>query len=177
MRCCFAHDTCNPDIFFQYDMYFSHTLTFLAASCTDLFLITYIQICKERQCPPADVAQIIDSANENLWIYCEIQRCTGRNKNRILALVHCKEEAPRSLPKSLITKLNVENPHLFRAMILWHKTPRQSFLVIPLIDGWCSGFGAESLSLELIDENMRALSAGISQSFYINVANINSRIW
>ncbi|KAK8630756.1 hypothetical protein V6N13_079535 [Hibiscus sabdariffa] len=93
-------------------------------------------ICKERQCPPADVAQIIDSANENLWIYCEIQR----------------------------------------AMILWHKTPRQSFLVIPLIDGWCSGFGAESLSLELIDENMRALSAGISQSFYINVANINSRI-
>ncbi|KAI4345449.1 hypothetical protein L6164_012572 [Bauhinia variegata] len=54
-----------------------------------------IQKCTERQFPPADVAQILDSAvtslqpfsSKNLPIYAEIQKCMGILRNQILALV------------------------------------------------------------------------------------------
>ena len=54
-----------------------------------------MQTCTERQYPPADVAQILDSAlkslhpycTQNLSIYREIQMCMGRIKTQILALV------------------------------------------------------------------------------------------
>ncbi|XP_068463375.1 protein ALWAYS EARLY 3 isoform X1 [Phaseolus vulgaris] len=54
-----------------------------------------IQKCTERQFPPADVAQVLDSAvtslqplcSKNLPIYGEIQKCMGIIRNQILALI------------------------------------------------------------------------------------------
>ncbi|KAL2960141.1 hypothetical protein AAZX31_17G023800 [Glycine max] len=54
-----------------------------------------IQKCTERQFPPADVAQVLDSAVtslqplslKNLPIYGEIQKCMGIIRNQILALI------------------------------------------------------------------------------------------
>ncbi|XP_021282350.1 protein ALWAYS EARLY 2 isoform X3 [Herrania umbratica] len=65
----------------------------LIASCVATLLM--IETCTERQYPPADVAQIIDSAvtslhpcfPQNLPIYREIQMCMGRIKTQILALI------------------------------------------------------------------------------------------
>ncbi|KAK6914463.1 DIRP domain, partial [Dillenia turbinata] len=65
----------------------------LIAQCVATLLM--IQKCTERQFPPADVAQILDSAvtnlqpccSQNLPIYTEIQRCMGIIRNQILALL------------------------------------------------------------------------------------------
>lgn len=54
-----------------------------------------LQKCTERQFPPGDVAQVLDSAvtslkpycSQNLPIYTEIQKCMGIIRNQILALV------------------------------------------------------------------------------------------
>ncbi|KAK6117357.1 hypothetical protein DH2020_048875 [Rehmannia glutinosa] len=51
--------------------------------------------CTERQFPPSEVAQILDSAvtslqprsSQNLPVYTEIQKCVGIIKNQILALI------------------------------------------------------------------------------------------
>ncbi|KAK9136957.1 hypothetical protein Sjap_007551 [Stephania japonica] len=65
----------------------------LISSCVaTLFMI---QTCTERQYPPADVAQILDSTvkslqpccPQNVPIYSEIQMCMGLIKNQILALI------------------------------------------------------------------------------------------
>ncbi|CAL0325815.1 unnamed protein product [Lupinus luteus] len=60
-----------------------------------LATLVMIQKCTERQFPPADVAQVLDSAvtslqpfcSKNLPIYSEIQKCMGIIRNQILALV------------------------------------------------------------------------------------------
>lgn len=60
-----------------------------------MFATSDMQTCTERQYPPADVAQILDSAvtslhpccPQNLQIYREIQTYMGRIKTQILALV------------------------------------------------------------------------------------------
>ncbi|KAF8107641.1 hypothetical protein N665_0118s0013 [Sinapis alba] len=65
----------------------------LITSCVASWLM--IQMCTERQYPPADVAQLIDTAvtslqprcPQNLPIYREIQMCMGRIKTQILSLV------------------------------------------------------------------------------------------
>ncbi|XP_018843585.1 protein ALWAYS EARLY 2-like isoform X2 [Juglans regia] len=65
----------------------------LITSCVAALLM--IQTCTERQYPPADVAQILDSAltslhpccPQNLPVYREIQMCVGRIKTQILALI------------------------------------------------------------------------------------------
>ncbi|XP_040940936.1 protein ALWAYS EARLY 2 isoform X3 [Gossypium hirsutum] len=65
----------------------------LITSCVASLLM--IQTCTERRFPPADVAQIMDLAtrslhpwcSENLRIYREIQRCMGKIKTQILALI------------------------------------------------------------------------------------------
>ncbi|KAF5465516.1 hypothetical protein F2P56_015513 [Juglans regia] len=65
----------------------------LIAHCVATLLM--IQKCTERQFPPADVAQVLDSAvtslqpccSQNLPIYAEIQKCMGIIKNQILALI------------------------------------------------------------------------------------------
>ncbi|XP_023642732.1 protein ALWAYS EARLY 2 isoform X2 [Capsella rubella] len=65
----------------------------LITSCVATWLM--IQMCTERQYPPADVAQLIDAAitslqprcPQNLPIYREIQTCMGQIKTQILALV------------------------------------------------------------------------------------------
>ncbi|KAL2345684.1 hypothetical protein Fmac_006969 [Flemingia macrophylla] len=65
----------------------------LITSCVATWIM--IQACIEQQCFPADVAQILDSAvtslcprsPQNHTVYREIQRCLGRIKTRILALV------------------------------------------------------------------------------------------
>ncbi|MBA0875229.1 hypothetical protein Goshw_028221 [Gossypium schwendimanii] len=65
----------------------------LITSCVATLLM--IRTCTERQFPPSDVAQIMDLAarslhpwcSENLWIYREIQRCMGKIKTQILALI------------------------------------------------------------------------------------------
>ncbi|XP_022640904.1 protein ALWAYS EARLY 1 isoform X1 [Vigna radiata var. radiata] len=65
----------------------------LITSCVATLIM--IQTCTERQYPPADVAQILDSAvsslhpccPQNLPIYREIQMCMGRIKTQILALI------------------------------------------------------------------------------------------
>ncbi|CAM8993205.1 unnamed protein product [Rhodiola kirilowii] len=54
-----------------------------------------IQKCTEREFPPADVAQILDSAvtslqpcsSQNLPVYAEIQKCMGIIRSQILALI------------------------------------------------------------------------------------------
>ncbi|XP_057485696.1 protein ALWAYS EARLY 3-like isoform X1 [Actinidia eriantha] len=54
-----------------------------------------IQKCTERQFPPADVAEILDSAvtglqprcSQNLPLYSDIQKCMGIIRNQILALI------------------------------------------------------------------------------------------
>lgn len=53
------------------------------------------QKCTERQFPPSDVAQVLDSAvtslkpccSQNLPIYADIQKCMGIIRNQILALI------------------------------------------------------------------------------------------
>ncbi|KAK7264608.1 hypothetical protein RJT34_32217 [Clitoria ternatea] len=65
----------------------------LISHCLATLLI--IQKCTERQFPPADVAQVLDSAvtslqplcAKNLPIYGEIQKCMGIIRNQILALI------------------------------------------------------------------------------------------
>ncbi|KAF9607392.1 hypothetical protein IFM89_034625 [Coptis chinensis] len=65
----------------------------LISSCVATLLV--IQTCTERQYPPAEVAQILDSAVTSLQPYCsqnasvyrEIQMCMGLVKNQILALI------------------------------------------------------------------------------------------
>ncbi|KAF3605161.1 hypothetical protein DY000_02051408 [Brassica cretica] len=65
----------------------------LVTSCVASWLM--IQMCTERQYPPSDVAQLIDTAvtslqprcPQNLPIYREIQMCMGRIKTQILSLV------------------------------------------------------------------------------------------
>ncbi|KAJ1377648.1 SANT/Myb domain [Sesbania bispinosa] len=65
----------------------------LITSCVATLIM--IQTCSERQYPPADVAQILDSAvtslhpccPQNLPVYREIQMCMGRIKTQILALI------------------------------------------------------------------------------------------
>ncbi|GKU97737.1 hypothetical protein SLEP1_g10838 [Rubroshorea leprosula] len=65
----------------------------LITSCVATLLM--IQTCTERQYPPTDVAQIIDSAvtslhpccPQNLPVYREIQMCMGRIKTQLLALI------------------------------------------------------------------------------------------
>ncbi|XP_019464011.1 PREDICTED: protein ALWAYS EARLY 3 isoform X2 [Lupinus angustifolius] len=60
-----------------------------------LATLIMIQKCTERQFPPADVAQVLDSAvaslqpfcSKNLPIYGEIQKCMSIIRNQILALV------------------------------------------------------------------------------------------
>lgn len=65
----------------------------LIVSCVAMYHM--IQMCTERQYPPADVVQMLDSAftnlhpqcPQNLPIFREIQMCMGRVKTQILALV------------------------------------------------------------------------------------------
>ncbi|KAG2273065.1 hypothetical protein Bca52824_067620 [Brassica carinata] len=65
----------------------------IITSCVASWLM--IQMCTERQYPPSDVAQLIDTAvtslqprcPQNLPIYREIQMCMGRIKTQILSLV------------------------------------------------------------------------------------------
>uniref|UniRef100_A0A5B6Z075 SANT domain-containing protein n=1 Tax=Davidia involucrata TaxID=16924 RepID=A0A5B6Z075_DAVIN len=65
----------------------------LISHCVATLLM--IQKCTERQFPPADVAQILDSAvtclqpccSQNLPVYAEIQKCMGIIRNQILALI------------------------------------------------------------------------------------------
>ncbi|KAA8527473.1 hypothetical protein F0562_034812 [Nyssa sinensis] len=67
--------------------------TELISHCVATLLM--IQKCTERQFPPADVAQILDSAvtslqpccSQNLPVYAEIQKCMGIIRNQILALI------------------------------------------------------------------------------------------
>ncbi|KAL7104987.1 hypothetical protein ACP275_07G016600 [Erythranthe tilingii] len=65
----------------------------LITKCISTLLM--IQKCTERQFPPSDVAQILDSAvtslqprsSQNMPVYAEIQKCVGIIKNQILALI------------------------------------------------------------------------------------------
>ncbi|KAI3752472.1 hypothetical protein L2E82_24505 [Cichorium intybus] len=65
----------------------------LIVSCVATYHM--IQMCTERQYPPADVVQMLDSAfrnlhpqsPQNLGIFREIEMCMGRVKTQILALV------------------------------------------------------------------------------------------
>ncbi|KAI3459287.1 hypothetical protein Pfo_015950 [Paulownia fortunei] len=65
----------------------------LISKCVATLLM--IQKCTERQFPPSDVAQILDSAvtslqprsSQNLPVYTEIQKCMGIIRNQIMALI------------------------------------------------------------------------------------------
>ncbi|KAL1197448.1 Protein ALWAYS EARLY 3 [Cardamine amara subsp. amara] len=65
----------------------------LVSRCMATLLM--IQKCTERQFPPSEVAQVLDSAvaglqpccSQNLPIYTEIQKCMGILRNQILALI------------------------------------------------------------------------------------------
>ncbi|KAJ0093660.1 hypothetical protein Patl1_25107 [Pistacia atlantica] len=64
-------------------------------SCCIVLLHQLSGKCTERQFPPGDVAQVLDSAvtslqpccSQNLPIYAEIQKCMGIIRNQILALI------------------------------------------------------------------------------------------
>ncbi|KAF3787698.1 ALWAYS EARLY 3 protein [Nymphaea thermarum] len=85
----------------------SQLLSELVSSCVASLLM--IQTCTERQYPPAEVAQILDTAvtslqpccSENLVTYREIQQCMGMVKNQILALIPTQHSVP--LPTELST--------------------------------------------------------------------------
>ncbi|XP_050216536.1 protein ALWAYS EARLY 3 isoform X2 [Mercurialis annua] len=65
----------------------------LITQCVATLLM--IQKCTERQFPPSDVAQVLDSAvtslkpccSQNLPIYADIQKCMGIIRSQILALI------------------------------------------------------------------------------------------
>ncbi|GER33135.1 hypothetical protein STAS_09245 [Striga asiatica] len=65
----------------------------LISKCVATLLM--VQKCTERQFPPSDVAQILDSAvtnlqprsSQNLPVYNEIQKCMGIIRNQIMALI------------------------------------------------------------------------------------------
>ncbi|CAI9776866.1 unnamed protein product [Fraxinus pennsylvanica] len=65
----------------------------LITQCVATLLM--IQKCTEREFPPSDIAQILDSAvtslqpccSQNLPVYAEIQKCMGIIKSQILALI------------------------------------------------------------------------------------------
>ncbi|KAL1539095.1 protein ALWAYS EARLY 3-like [Salvia divinorum] len=65
----------------------------LISKCVATLLM--IQKCTQRQFPPSDVAQILDSAvtslqprsTQNLPVYSEIQKCMGIIRNQIMALI------------------------------------------------------------------------------------------
>ncbi|XP_057806018.1 protein ALWAYS EARLY 3-like isoform X2 [Salvia miltiorrhiza] len=65
----------------------------LISKCVATLLM--IQKCTQRQFPPSDVAQILDSAvtslqprsSQNLPVYTEIQKCMGIIRNQIMALI------------------------------------------------------------------------------------------
>ncbi|XP_011071459.1 protein ALWAYS EARLY 3 [Sesamum indicum] len=71
----------------------SHIPSELISKCVATLLM--IQKCTERQFPPSDVAQILDSAvtslqprsPQNLAVYTEIQKCMGIIRNQIMALI------------------------------------------------------------------------------------------
>ncbi|KAM0938052.1 putative transcription factor MYB-HB-like family [Dioscorea sansibarensis] len=71
----------------------THYPSELITSCVATLLM--IQTCTERQYPPAEVAQILDSAltslqpysQQNLPVYREIETCMGIIKNQMLALL------------------------------------------------------------------------------------------
>ncbi|KAK8712216.1 hypothetical protein V6N13_147462 [Hibiscus sabdariffa] len=83
----------NPGLHIASDKNEEQVPSELITSCVATLLM--IQRCTERQFPPADVAQIIDSAitslhpccPQNLPIYREIQMCMGKIKTQILALI------------------------------------------------------------------------------------------
>lgn len=83
----------NPKLEEAFDKNEEQVPSELIMSCVATLLM--IQSCTERQFPPADVAQIIDSAvtslhpccPKNLPIYREIQMCMGKIKTQILALI------------------------------------------------------------------------------------------
>lgn len=60
-----------------------------------LIVAKNMQKCTERQFPPSDVAQVLDSAvsslqpccPQNLPLYAEIQKCMGIIRSQILALI------------------------------------------------------------------------------------------
>lgn len=68
---------------------------YFLTSCAEYIFLCHMQKCAELQHPPADVAQIIDSAAtsfhsgcpQNLPILREIQTYMGRIKTQLLALV------------------------------------------------------------------------------------------
>ncbi|XP_027363877.1 protein ALWAYS EARLY 2 isoform X3 [Abrus precatorius] len=87
------NDVCGPKLQNASDKVDAEIPSELITSCVATLIM--IQTCTERQYPPADVAQILDSAvtslqpccPRNLRIYREIQMCMGRIKTQILALI------------------------------------------------------------------------------------------
>ncbi|KAK8488583.1 hypothetical protein V6N13_027535 [Hibiscus sabdariffa] len=83
----------NPGLHVASDKNEEQVPSELITSCVATLLM--IQRCTERQFPPAEVAQIIDSAitslhpccPQNLPVYREIQMCMGKIKTQILALI------------------------------------------------------------------------------------------
>ncbi|KAL0376476.1 UNVERIFIED_CONTAM: protein ALWAYS EARLY 3 [Sesamum calycinum] len=82
----------DPNLMNSSDIY-TQIPSELITKCVATLLM--IQKCTERQFPPSDVAEILDSAvtslqphsSQNLPVYTEIQKCVGIIKNQILALI------------------------------------------------------------------------------------------
>ncbi|XP_057425539.1 protein ALWAYS EARLY 2-like isoform X2 [Lotus japonicus] len=87
------NDASGPKVHNDSDKVDMDVLSDLITSCVATLIM--IQTCTERQYPPADVVQILDSAvtslrpccPQNFPIYREIQMCMGRIKTQILALI------------------------------------------------------------------------------------------
>ncbi|KAK7269336.1 hypothetical protein RIF29_22061 [Crotalaria pallida] len=88
-----ANDASGPKVHNDSKKAYTEIPSELITSCVAALIM--IQTCTERQYPPADVVQMLDSAvtslhpcsPQNLPIFREIQMCMGRIKNQILALV------------------------------------------------------------------------------------------
>ncbi|XP_061348443.1 protein ALWAYS EARLY 2-like [Gastrolobium bilobum] len=87
------NDASGPKLHHDSDKVDTKIPSDLIISCVATLIM--IQTCTERQYPPADVAQTLDSAvtslhpcnPRNLPIYREIEMCMGRIKTQILALI------------------------------------------------------------------------------------------
>ncbi|KAK8552588.1 hypothetical protein V6N12_041173 [Hibiscus sabdariffa] len=102
---------------------------------------------------------------------------------------HCKKEAPHGFITNLITKLNAENPHLFRTMIIWMAfrlggkepvsgTNKRGTCPFVDMESAATGLGARNLSLELIEEDLtEEVNKSLTKGKCSAQSSVQSRQW
>ncbi|KAK8647228.1 hypothetical protein V6N13_120976 [Hibiscus sabdariffa] len=114
---------------------------------------------------------------------------SGRKARRLSQKGHCKKEAPHGFITNLITKLNAENPHLFRTMIIWMAfrlggkepvsgTNKRGTCPFVDMESAATGLGARNLSLELIEEDLtEEVNKSLTKGKCSAQSSVQSRQW